>query len=233
MRQARIIAQVILVVLVLTSAVLPAHAAMTLVSRDTELSASGPCVSGDTTCTPSPQVPFLVGHTSDSYTGFGDYSKSINYFQEGFASQQSSISSTHISVQTLASGGVSSGIGDSDFTLKFSLDAPEQFTLTDVINNQVPDATNLVQLVGPNGVVFADSIGIVGPPASGVLNAPGLYFLVVQSHAEAVGFLSAFAQTNADLKLTPVPLPGSLALVASGVLGVLLLARRRTVFGPR
>lgn len=209
-------------ILALTFAGLPAQAAMIPSSRDTELAASGQCVGNDPTCTPG-LGGILMGRQSDRYTAFGPYSNSVAYFNEGSATQQSSLSNTTISVQTAANAGVFFGAASSSFSLTFSLDTSETFTLTDVIRNAGVSHTSLVQLAGPSGVVFSDSSGL-GSPASGVLDA-GLYSLLVQSSASA-DVTGAFGQANADLTVTPVPLPGGLALVVSGLMLVLLSQRR-------
>jgi hypothetical protein len=138
MRQGPMRSSIVLAAIVLFSALSPAQAATILVSRDTELSASGECGAGDTTCTPG-LGGILMGHSNDSFTGFGPYSGSVQYLSEGSATQQSSIQSsasgTDISVQTAAMAGVSFGAASSAFTLKFSLTAPEQFSLTDSLDS--------------------------------------------------------------------------------------------------
>ena len=227
MHQGQMLARVAVAGSLSVGSSLPAQAAMILISRDTELSASGQCAAGDTTCTFDPNLGVLIGRHSDSYTGFGSYSNAVGYPntnpQEGSAAQDSSISSTDIKVNTSASAHLSFGAASSAFTLKFSLDAPEQFTLTDFGQQMYIGQSTLVQFQGP-GVNFSDGIGD-GNPLSGTL-AAGAYTLFVQSTANSQG-ISSFGSMNSELQLTPVPLPDSLVLVISGAMVVGLLTRRR------
>jgi hypothetical protein len=212
MRQGQMLAAPFFASLVAISATAPAHADMLLISRDTGLSASGLCGAGDTTCTSQGGVS--IGRISDSTQGFAPYSNVLNYFSEARAEQESSVSTTQISAATIITAQPATfGQASSSFTLKFSLSAPEAFTLSG-FSTGTGSSQSESGLSGPESFLLGS-----GATYQGVLSA-GTYTLFADGSGVASGPMSAFAEAQVNLTLTPVPLPNSFYL---GIAGILVL----------
>jgi len=211
------LARTIFVSIVLASAALPAQADITFLSRDTELSASALCATGDTTCTS--ESGESIGTVTASDHGFDNYSNSIAYSSWAGATQQSSISPGEISVKTGASGVATElATASSTFSLVFSLSAPEAYTIYGG-GESFGGASELVSLSGPGVSIEYFSSG----NDSGTL-APGVYTLEAISAAD--GLFGSSANSGVLLDLEPVPLPASSGLFGAGALALLILAAR-------
>ena len=214
------------IALSLTGMALPVQANMVVISRDTTISATSDCFdTSDPTCFVN-DLGVLVGQRSDHYTDTGNYDKNVK-FNAASAVETSTISNTRILVSQAAFGGAANlfSVGEASFAMSFSLDAPEKYDLDWSLSSHYTGHDQEVKFTGPDGVIVDDTLGS-NEYVSGVLN-PGLYTLLVHSRAHAIGLSSSEAYSLAELTLTPVPLPDSLVLSASGLLLVGLLMRIR------
>ena len=205
---------------------LPARASVVYTSRNSSLSAVV-CNSGNADC-----------NTQVTDTSFDSFSQSVGVSgSTGFASQQSQLSQSGISVNMLANQAGFTGYASSELSVSFSVDAPTSYTLS---------GSNAGS--GAGGITFSAPcenppfFGYTPPCTStqqtgsyyrftisqaGVLQ-PGAYTLFVDAIANGPEYFGTppSSSSTADLAFAPVPLPPTSLLFATG-LAALLLRRHR------
>jgi hypothetical protein len=159
------------------------------------------------------------------------------------ATQQSTVSSTHFSATGSAesvanaptSGDFASGAGTSIFDISFDLPSAQRFAFTDLMsitafesNGEPNEVLAFLSNESTGAFLFNDGIGLGTRQLnrSGVL-AAGTYRLYAEADTESnavidpdsgIGPLSHHLSSfDLDFQLTPVPEPGSIILLGSGI----------------
>lgn len=220
-------------VLVVTA---PAHAAITYLERDTELTATGvTCI--DPSC-------HSTGMVQDGTTGFGAYSQSLTYYTaEGIntatAQQTSSLTTSGIfmTVTNQEAFGINLAKAVSTLVVKFVLDEAMNFSFIGRGASYYDAGKSQMRLTG-QGVDIKEFMWPFGSGSAadwrveskGTL-AAGEYQLFLLSEANGPRN-PAYSFMDVKLNLSPVPLPAALPLLLSGLLslaGVKRLRQRSTI----
>ena len=162
----------------------------------------------------------------------------------GYASQQSQLSQGGISVslQAMQSPDSYSETANADFSVTFDVTTLTSFQLSGNGSYLLGSANSAIAFSGPACSMFAF------PPCSGSQQngnwidyslsqsgtlQPGQYTLTVDAEANGQPYLNSppSAGATAQLSLTPVPLPASGVLLATGLLFLMLLRFRENYSG--
>ena len=206
-----------IVVLALGAVVsLPAHSSVIYTSRDSSIS-TVVCDASGASCSTQQVTDTTLDSFSQSLGVQGS---------TGYASQQSQLSQSGISVSSY------SEIGSSAFSVSFDIDTARSYKFSGTTSYVLGSGADVTFSVPPCEY-FCSSTSQSGNfinysvSQAGVLQ-PGAYTLVVDAEANGppdYGY-PASARATAQLSLSPVPLPASGVLLAMGLVPLMLLRFR-------